>query len=44
MIVKNAYRLEGGRARQVTVTDARTKKEYDEAHIFVLSASRKRIS
>jgi rhodanese-related sulfurtransferase len=34
MIVDNAYRLEGGREQQFAVIDARTKKEYDEAHIF----------
>ena len=34
MIVDNAYRLEGGREKQFTVIDARTKEEYDEAHIF----------
>jgi rhodanese-related sulfurtransferase len=34
MIVDNAYKLEGGRERQFTVIDARTKGEYDEAHIF----------
>jgi rhodanese-related sulfurtransferase len=34
MIVENAYRLEGGRKQQFTVIDARTKEEYNEAHIF----------
>lgn len=34
MIVDNAYKLEGGREKQFTVIDARTKEEYDEAHIF----------
>jgi len=34
MIVDNAYRLEGGREINFTVIDARTKKEYDESHIF----------
>jgi len=34
MIVDNAYRLEGGREKQFTVIDARTKEEYDETHIF----------
>ncbi len=34
MIVNNAYEIEAGRAKQFTVIDARTKKEYDEAHIF----------
>ncbi len=34
MIVDNAYRLEGGREKQFTVVDARTKEEYDNAHIF----------
>jgi rhodanese-related sulfurtransferase len=34
MIVDNAYRLEGGREQQFTVIDARTKEEYDEAHVF----------
>jgi rhodanese-related sulfurtransferase len=34
MIVDNAYRLEGGREKQFTVIDARTKEECDEAHIF----------
>jgi rhodanese-related sulfurtransferase len=34
MIVDNAYRLEGGREKQFTVIDARTKEEYNEAHIF----------
>ncbi len=34
MVVDNAYRLEGGRERQFTVIDARSKEEYDEAHIF----------
>ena len=34
MIVDNAYRLEGGREMQFTIIDARTKEEYDEAHIF----------
>jgi rhodanese-related sulfurtransferase len=34
MVVNNAYELEGGREKQFTVIDARTKKEYDEAHIF----------
>lgn len=33
MIVDNAYRLEGGRKQQFTVIDARTKEEYNEAHI-----------
>lgn len=34
MIVDNAYRIEGGRDMNFTVIDARTKEEYDEAHIF----------
>lgn len=34
MVVDNAYLMEGGRARRFTVIDARTKEEYDEAHIF----------
>ncbi len=34
MVVDNAYELEAGREKQFTVIDARTKKEYDEAHIF----------
>jgi rhodanese-related sulfurtransferase len=34
MIVDNAYELEAGRKRQFTVIDARTREEYDEAHIF----------
>jgi rhodanese-related sulfurtransferase len=34
MIIDNAYRLEGGREKQFTVIDTRTKEEYDEAHIF----------
>ncbi len=34
MIVDNAYELEAGRKKQFTVIDARTRKEYDEAHIF----------
>lgn len=34
MVMDNAYRLEGGRERQFTVIDARSKEEYDEAHIF----------
>jgi len=34
MIVDNAYSLEAGREKHYTVIDARTKEEYDEAHIF----------
>ncbi len=34
MVVNNAYELEGGRQKQFMVVDARTKKEYEEAHIF----------
>ena len=34
MIVDNAYRLEGGWEKQFTVIDARSREEYDEAHIF----------
>ena len=34
MIVDNAYALEGGREKQFMVIDARTKEEYNEAHIF----------
>jgi rhodanese-related sulfurtransferase len=34
MVVDNAYRIEGGREKQFTVVDARSKQEYDEAHIF----------
>jgi rhodanese-related sulfurtransferase len=34
MIVDNAYELEGGRGKQFTVVDARTKREFDEAHTF----------
>jgi len=34
MIVNNAYRIEGGREKHFTVIDARTKEEFDEAHIF----------
>lgn len=33
MIVDNAYMLEGGRKQQFIVVDARTKEEYNEAHI-----------
>ncbi len=33
MVVDNAYRLEAGRERLFMVIDARTKEEYDEAHI-----------
>jgi rhodanese-related sulfurtransferase len=33
MVVDNAYSLEGGRQKQFTVIDARTKEEYDEGHI-----------
>jgi rhodanese-related sulfurtransferase len=34
MIVDNAYRLEAGRDKQFAIFDARTKEEYNEAHIF----------
>jgi rhodanese-related sulfurtransferase len=34
MVVDNAYKLEGGREKQFVVIDARTKEEYDKAHIF----------
>ncbi len=34
MVVDNAYRMEGGRDVPFIVIDARTKKEYDEDHIF----------
>jgi rhodanese-related sulfurtransferase len=34
MVVDNAYRLEGGREKQFAVIDARSKEEYDHAHIF----------
>lgn len=34
MVVNNAYELEAGREKQFIIIDARTKKEYDEAHIF----------
>jgi rhodanese-related sulfurtransferase len=34
MIVDNAYRLEGRKEKQFTVIDARTKEEYNKAHIF----------
>jgi rhodanese-related sulfurtransferase len=34
MVVDNAYLLEGGREKQFTVIDARSKGEYGEAHIF----------
>lgn len=34
MVMDNAYRLEGGRGIRFPVIDARTKKEYGEAHIF----------
>lgn len=34
MIMDNAYRLEGGRAQPFTIIDARTKEEYDDAHVF----------
>jgi len=34
MVVDNAYKLEAGRENQFIIIDARTKKEYDEAHIF----------
>jgi len=34
LVVDNAYRLEGGREKHFTVIDARTKEDYDEAHIF----------
>ncbi len=32
--VDNAYRLEGGRGARFTIFDARTKEEYDRAHVF----------
>jgi rhodanese-related sulfurtransferase len=34
MVVDNAYRIEGGREKHFTIIDARTKEEYDEAHIL----------
>jgi len=34
MIVDNAYRQEGGREKQFTVINTRTKEQYGEAHIF----------
>ena len=34
MVVDNAYALEGGRNRPFMVIDARTREEYDKAHIF----------
>jgi len=34
MIMDSAYRLEGGREKQFVVIDARTKEEYNEAHVF----------
>ncbi len=34
MIMDNAYRLEGGREQRFVIVDARTRKEFDEAHIF----------
>ncbi len=34
LVVDNAYRLEAGREKHYMVIDARTKGEYDEAHIF----------
>jgi rhodanese-related sulfurtransferase len=34
MVVNNAYELEGGRQRQFLVVDARSKEEYNHAHIF----------
>jgi rhodanese-related sulfurtransferase len=34
MVVDNAYMLEKGREQQFIVIDARTKEEYDRAHIF----------
>ena len=34
MVVDNAFRIEGGREQHFTIIDARTKEEYDEAHIF----------
>jgi rhodanese-related sulfurtransferase len=34
MIVDNAYRFEGGREKEFTIIDTRTKEEYNKAHIF----------
>jgi rhodanese-related sulfurtransferase len=34
IIVNNAYEIEAGRAKQFIVIDARTKREYEKAHIF----------
>ncbi len=34
LVVDNAYHLEAGREKHYMVVDARTKGEYDEAHIF----------
>jgi rhodanese-related sulfurtransferase len=33
MVVDNAYELEGGRRKPYTIIDARTKEQYDSAHI-----------
>ncbi len=33
IVVDNAYRLEAGRERQFSIIDARTREEYDKAHI-----------
>src|SRR5574340_943701 len=34
MVVDNAYSFEAGREKQFVIIDARTKTEYDQAHIF----------
>ena len=34
MVVDNAFTREGGREERFTIIDARTKQEYDQAHIF----------
>ncbi len=34
MVLDNAYELEGGRNGPFMVIDARTKEEYDEAHVL----------
>ena len=34
MVVDNAYTLEGGRKKHFTIVDARTKEEFEQAHIF----------
>ncbi len=34
MVVDNAYKLEGGRKKEFTIIDTRTKEEFSESHIF----------